>query len=290
MIARELEQEQNRGMTPSDKSTRADDPLQPDADKLVSVGSRGRIDITDLSVFYGHLQVLKNINLEIEPHKITVFMGPSGCGKSTLIRTLNRMNDNVPGFHVTGNVTIDGVNIYSRGVDPVLLKLRVGMVFQKPNPFPLSIYDNVCFGPKIHKMAKNKVEMDGIVRVSLQKAGLWDEVKDRLKESALKLSGGQQQRLCIARAIAVRPEILLMDEPASALDPGSTTRVEDLMVDLAASYTVVLVTHNMQQAARVGNKVAFLYKGDLVEVGQAPNIFENPSNPLTEKYISGKLV
>ncbi len=290
MIAEELEQEQNSGMTLSDKSVKVDEPLQPSSDRLDSVGSRGRIDITDLSVFYGHLQVLKNINLAIEPHKITVFMGPSGCGKSTLIRTLNRMNDNVPGFHVTGSVTIDGVNIYSRGVDPVLLKLRVGMVFQKPNPFPLSIYDNVCFGPKIHKMTKSKAEMDDVVRVSLQKAGLWDEIKDRLKESALKLSGGQQQRLCIARAIAVRPEILLMDEPASALDPGSTTRVEDLMVDLAASYTVVLVTHNMQQAARVGNKVAFLYRGDLVEVGQAPNIFENPTNPLTEKYISGKLV
>jgi phosphate transport system ATP-binding protein len=200
------------------------------------------------------------------------------------------MNDSVPGFHLTGTISIDGVDIHSKAVDPVLLKLRVGMVFQKPNPFPLSIYDNVAFGPKIHKMTKNRAEMDSVVRDSLQKASLWDEVKDRLKENALQLSGGQQQRLCIARAIAVRPEILLMDEPASALDPGSTTRVEDLMVDLAASYTVVLVTHNMQQAARVGSKVAFLYRGDLVEVGQAPAIFERPTNELTEKYISGKLV
>lgn len=290
MIAQELEKEENQSMTASEKEATAAEPISPDANGLVASDSRGGIEITDLSVYYGHLQVLKNINLQIEPRKITVFMGPSGCGKSTLIRTLNRMNDSVPGFHVTGTVSVDGVNIYSRAVDPVLLKLRVGMVFQKPNPFPLSIYDNVSFGPKIHKMTRNRAEMDAIVRESLQKAALYDEVKDRLKESALKLSGGQQQRLCIARAIAVRPEILLMDEPASALDPGSTTRVEDLMVDLASSYTVVLVTHNMQQAARVGNKVAFLYKGDLVEVGQAPSIFENPSNPLTEKYISGKLV
>jgi phosphate transport system ATP-binding protein len=288
MITRELESEENKVMP--EATPKSEDPFSAPAERLDVSGSRGRIEISDLSVFYGHLQVLKSINLSIEPRKITVFMGPSGCGKTTLIRTLNRMNDSVPGFHVTGTVAIDGVNIYSRQVDPVLLKLRVGMVFQKPNPFPLSIYDNVSFGPKIHKMTKRRSEMDDIVRECLQKAGLWDEVKDRLKESALQLSGGQQQRLCIARAIAVRPEILLMDEPASALDPGSTTRVEDLMVDLAASYTVVLVTHNMQQAARVGNKVAFLYKGDLVEVGQAPSIFENPTSELTEKYISGKLI
>jgi phosphate transport system ATP-binding protein len=285
MMAKELDEEKNGGL----RAKLADEGA-PEGVRTGSGLSRGAIDISDLSVYYGHLQVLKNINLQIDPRKITVFMGPSGCGKSTLIRTLNRMNDGVQGFKLTGTITIDGVNIYSKGVDPVLLKLRVGMVFQKPNPFPLSIYDNVGFGPKIHKMTKNRSEMDEVVRDSLQRAGLWEEVKDRLKENALKLSGGQQQRLCIARAIAVRPEILLMDEPASALDPGSTTRVEDLMVDLAGSYTVVLVTHNMQQAARVGNKVAFLYRGDLVEVGQAPGIFENPRNELTEKYISGKLV
>lgn len=287
MISEKLEE--GSKVTTDKSALKVEEPLSAEGRPGLS-GSRGRIEISNLGVFYGHLQVLKNINLSIEPRKITVFMGPSGCGKSTLIRTLNRMNDSVPGFRVEGSVAIDGVNIYSRQVDPVLLKLRVGMVFQKPNPFPLSIYDNVSFGPKIHKMAKSRSEMDQIVKDCLQKASLWDEVKDRLKDSALQLSGGQQQRLCIARAIAVRPEILLMDEPASALDPGSTTRVEDLMVDLASSYTVVLVTHNMQQAARVGNKVAFLYRGDLVEIGQAPGIFENPTNELTEKYISGKLV
>jgi len=247
------------------------------------------INLVDFCAYYGSLEVLRNINLPIARNKITVFMGPSGCGKSTLVRTLNRMNDEVPGFRISGKVLLDGQDIYSPDVDPVLLKTRVGMVFQKPNPFPMSIYDNVAFGPKIHKLAKNKGEMDGIVRESLQKAALWEEVKDRLGKSAWGLSGGQQQRLCIARALAIRPEVLLMDEPASALDPGSTSKVEELMVELKENYTVVLVTHNMQQAARVGTSVAFLFKGDLVEFGPASDVFENPQSPLTEKYIRGNL-
>lgn len=247
------------------------------------------IKLEDFSAYYGTLEVLKHINLGIEEKKITVFMGPSGCGKSTLVRTLNRMNDTVSGFRTEGKVLLDGEDIYAPTVDPVLLKLRVGMVFQKPNPFPISIYDNVAFGPKIHKMTKNRSEMDTIVKESLQKAALWEEVKDRLGKSAWGLSGGQQQRLCIARAIALKPEVLLMDEPASALDPGSTSKVEELMVELKDNYTVVLVTHNMQQAARVGTNVAFLYKGDLVEFGPADEVFENPKSELTEKYIRGTL-
>jgi len=245
--------------------------------------------LVDFSAYYGSLEVLKHINLSILQNKVTVFMGPSGCGKSTLVRTLNRMNDSVPGFKTSGKVLLQGEDIYGPEVDPVLLKMRVGMVFQKPNPFPISIYDNVAFGPKIHKMTKSRSEMDAIVKDSLQKAALWEEVKDRLGKSAWGLSGGQQQRLCIARALAVRPEVLLMDEPASALDPGSTAKIEELMVELKENYTVVLVTHNMQQAARVGTNVAFLYKGDLVEFGPAADVFENPKSPLTEKYIRGSL-
>jgi len=247
------------------------------------------IQLTDFSAFYGDVEVLKNINLSIESNKITVVMGPSGCGKSTLVRTLNRMNDEVPGFRIKGKILLDGEDIYAPGVDPVLLKTRVGMVFQKPNPFPISIYDNVAFGPRIHKLAKNKEQLNAIVRESLQYAALWEEVKDRLEKNALGLSGGQQQRLCIARALAVKPEVILMDEPASALDPGATYKVEELMVELKEKYTVVLVTHNMQQAARVGTSVAFLYRGELVEFGAASDVFENPKNPLTEKYIRGIL-
>ena len=216
-------------------------------------------------------------------------MGPSGCGKTTLIRILNRMNDDVPGFSIKGSVTIQGTEIYGRETDPVLLKMRIGMVFQTPNPFPFSVYENVAFGPKIHRMFKTKKELNRMVKASLQRAALWDEVKARLKENALKLSGGQQQRLCIARALAVHPEVLLMDEPASALDPGSTSKIEELIVDLKQNYTVVIVTHNIQQAARIADNVVFLYKGEVVETGRAPEFFENPSNPLTEKYLSGQL-
>ncbi|MBO0887950.1 phosphate ABC transporter ATP-binding protein [Candidatus Bathyarchaeota archaeon] len=243
--------------------------------------------IQNVNAFYGDLQVLKNVSLDFQEHQISAIMGPSGCGKTTLVRILNRMNDDVPGFRIEGAVTIQGDDIYL--TDPVLLKLRVGMVFQTPNPFPFSIYENVAFGPKIHKMYKRKKELNRIVKDSLQKASLWDEVKDRLKESALKLSGGQQQRLCIARALAVQPEILLMDEPASALDPGSTSKIEELIVELKQNYTVVIVTHNIQQAARIADSVVFLYKGEVVETGRAPTMFENPSNPLTEKYLKGQL-
>ncbi|MDG7002248.1 MAG: phosphate ABC transporter ATP-binding protein [Nitrososphaerota archaeon] len=248
------------------------------------------ISISNLDVHFGNLHILKNLSLQMERKKVTVIMGPSGCGKSTLIRTLNRMNDHVADFRFSGRVLFNGVDIYSKDVEPALLRLKVGMVFQKPNPFPMSIYDNVAFGPKIHKMYSSKEELDTIVRSSLERAALWDEVKDRLKSDALKLSGGQQQRLCIARALAVKPEVILMDEPASSLDPGSTSKIEELMVDLKNSYTVVLVTHDMRQAARVGNKVAFLYKGELVEVGDSPDIFERPNKELTEKYIRGELV
>ena len=275
-----------------------EDLSQNDTLSEEALGSRANIasgpgtsfSIRKLNVFYGHLHVLKNLDLEIEPRKITVFMGPSGCGKSTLVRVLNRMNDSVEGFRHTGEVLLDGKDIYAKDVDPVILKTRVGMVFQKPTPFPISIFDNVAFGPKIHKTYRTKADLDSIVQGSLERAGLWDEVKDRLKTNAMQLSGGQQQRLCIARSIALTPEVILMDEPASALDPGSTAKVEELMVSLKKTYTVVLVTHNMQQAARVADKVIFLYKGDIVEVGQPPSMFENPKNELTEKYISGHLV
>lgn len=253
-------------------------------------GGGSRFSIRDLNVYYRHLHVLKGLNLDIEPHKITVFMGPSGCGKSTLVRVLNRMNDHVDGFKHTGQVLLDGKDIYDSDVDPVLLKTKVGMVFQKPNPFPISIYENVAFGPRIHRTYRSKASLDDIVRQSLEKAALWEEVKDRLRTNANSLSGGQQQRLCIARAIATLPDVILFDEPASALDPGSTAKVEELMVALKRNYTVVLVTHNMQQAARVANKVVFLYKGEVVETGEPPAMFENPKNDLTEKYISGRLV
>jgi len=247
------------------------------------------ISIKKLNAYYGKLQVLKDVNLEFQEHQVSAIMGPSGCGKTTLIRILNRMNDDVPGFRIDGTVDVKGTDIYNRDTDPVLLKIRIGMVFQTPNPFPFSIYENVAFGPKIHKMYRRKKELNRIVKDSLQRAALWDEVKDRLKESAMKLSGGQQQRLCIARALAVQPEVILMDEPASALDPGSTSKIEELIVDLKQNYTVVIVTHNMQQAARIADNVVFLYKGEVVETGRAPTIFETPSNPLTEKYLSGQL-
>lgn len=248
------------------------------------------VNITGLNAYYGGLQVLKEVNLSIKENEVLAIMGPSGCGKTTLIRILNRMNDEVPGFRRTGSVALQGVDIYSKKVDPVMLKTRVGMVFQTPNPFPLSIYENVAFGPKIHRLFRKRKELNRIVRDSLERAGLWEEVKDRLETSALKLSGGQQQRLCIARALAVHPQILLMDEPASALDPGSTAKVEELIVDLKQNYTVIVVTHNMQQAARVANSVVFLYRGEVIEVGKAPDIFEKPTNVLTEKYIRGTLV
>ncbi len=263
--------------------------VQHEAEETPPASGEPIIELTDMGAFYGAVEVLRHITLSILRNKITVFMGPSGCGKSTLLRSINRMNDDVRGFRVGGRITLDGQDVYAPEVDPILLRTRVGMVFQRPNPFPVSIYDNVAFGPRIHKLAKGRAQLDDIVRESLQKATLWDEVKDRLGKSAIDLSGGQQQRLCIARALAIKPEVILMDEPASALDPGSTSKVEELMVELKENYTVVLVTHNMQQAARVGTNVAFLYKGDLVEFGPAADVFENPKSPLTERYIKGML-
>lgn len=231
--------------------------------------------------------MLKNINIEIEPNEITAFIGPSGCGKSTLLRCLNRMNDLVEGCKIEGNVLLDGTDIYGKNVDVNLLRKKVGMVFQKPNPFPMSIYDNIAYGPRTHGI-KNKAQLDEIVETSLKNAAIWDECKDRLKSSALGMSGGQQQRLCIARALACQPEVILMDEPTSALDPISTSKIEELVLELKKKYTVVIVTHNMQQAVRISDKTAFFLLGDLVEYGQTDQIFSVPKDKRTENYITGR--
>ena len=241
----------------------------------------------DLNLWYGAHQALHNISIDIPEKSITALIGPSGCGKSTFLKTLNRMNDLVGGVKITGEVTYDGENIYDPSVDVNELRKRIGMVFQKPNPFPMSIYDNITYGPRLHGV-RNKAELDELVESSLRGAALWDEVKDRLKKSALGLSGGQQQRLCIARALAVKPEVLLMDEPTSALDPGSTMKVEELMSALKKNYTVVIVTHNMQQAARISDRTAFFLLGELVEVGPTNQIFSAPQDKRTEDYISGR--
>ena len=246
-----------------------------------------KIALDSLHLFYGDFQALKGITMDIAENQITAFIGPSGCGKSTCIKTLNRMNDLVAGCRITGKVSIDGEDIYDPRTDVTLLRKRAGMVFQKPNPFPMSIYDNITYGPKLHGV-RNKAELDELVESSLRGAALWDEVKDRLKKSALGLSGGQQQRLCIARALAVKPEVLLMDEPTSALDPGSTMKVEELMSELKKNYTVVIVTHNMQQAARISDRTAFFLLGELVEVGPTNQIFSAPQDKRTEDYISGR--
>ena len=245
-----------------------------------------KIAIKDLNLYYGAFHALHGINLDIERGKITAFIGPSGCGKSTLLKTLNRMNDLIPDCRVEGSITLDGEDIYG-SMDVNLLRKRVGMVFQKPNPFPMSIYDNVAYGPRTHGI-KSKSRLDDIVEKSLQGAAIWDEVKDRLKKSALGLSGGQQQRLCIARALAVEPDILLMDEATSALDPISTSKIEDLAVELKSKYTVIMVTHNMQQAARVSDNTAFFLLGDLVEFGRTETLFSTPTDKRTEDYITGR--
>lgn len=246
-----------------------------------------KISTTNLNLYYGSNHALKNVSLDIYENQITAFIGPSGCGKSTYLKTLNRMNDLVPNVKIEGTVLLDGEDIYDPRVDTTLLRKKVGMVFQQPNPFPMSIYDNIAYGPRIHGI-KNKAQLDEIVERSLKGAALWDEVKDRLKKSALGLSGGQQQRLCIARALAVEPEVLLMDEPTSALDPISTLKIEELMEDLKKQYTVVIVTHNMQQAARVSDETAFFLMGELVESGKTMDIFGNPSDKRTEDYITGR--
>ena len=241
----------------------------------------------DLNLWYGAHQALHNISIDIPEKSITALIGPSGCGKSTFLKTLNRMNDLVSGVKITGEVTYEGENIYDPSVDVNELRKSIGMVFQKPNPFPMSIYDNITYGPRLHGV-HNKAELDELVESSLKGAALWNEVKDRLKKSALGLSGGQQQRLCIARALAVKPEVLLMDEPTSALDPGSTMKVEELMSELKKNYTVVIVTHNMQQAARISDRTAFFLLGELVEVGPTNQIFSTPRDKRTEDYISGR--
>jgi phosphate transport system ATP-binding protein len=281
----------------------ADDPLRPDleareidgavagsspaaptlaADGVAKMTARG------VDVFYGDKQALKNVGIDIHEDKVTAFIGPSGCGKSTFLRCLNRMNDTIPSARVTGDIRLDGEDIHGAAMDVVQLRARVGMVFQKPNPFPKSIYENVAYGPRIHGLAAGKSELDAIVEQSLKRAGLWDEVKDRLQESGTALSGGQQQRLCIARAIAVDPEVILMDEPCSALDPIATARIEELIHELRGRYAIAIVTHNMQQAARVSQRTAFFHLGELIEYGRTKDIFTNPRVQRTQDYITGR--
>ena len=245
-----------------------------------------KIQVQDLNLYYGSFQALKGVNLAIEEHEITAFIGPSGCGKSTLLKTLNRMNDLVEGCRMEGHVLLDGVDVY-RSMEPAMLRKRVGMVFQKPNPFPMSIYDNVAFGPRTHGI-HSKARLDDIIERSLRSAAIWDEVKDRLKKDALGLSGGQQQRLYIARALAVEPEVLLMDEPTSALDPISTSKIEDLALQLKEQYTIVMVTHNMQQAARISDRTAFFLLGEMIEYDETAKIFSMPADKRTEDYITGR--
>jgi phosphate transport system ATP-binding protein len=247
-----------------------------------------KISAKDINVHYGDKHALKDVNVEIPDRGVMAFIGPSGCGKSTFLRCINRMNDTVAGCRVTGDLRINGYDIYDPELDPVQLRAKVGMVFQKANPFPKSIYENVAYGPRIHGMAKAKADLDEIVATSLEKAGLWQEVKDRLNDSGTGLSGGQQQRLCIARAIAVKPEIILMDEPCSALDPIATAKVEGLIEELRESYCIVMVTHSFAQAARVSQRTAFFHLGSLVETGMTENIFSNPRDPRTRDYITGR--
>ena len=245
-----------------------------------------KLTISNMELYYGDFKALKGINLNIQANEITAFIGPSGCGKSTLLKSLNRMNDLVEGCRITGSILLDGEDIYG-DMDINLLRKRVGMVFQKPNPFPMSVYDNIAYGPRTHGI-HSKAQLDDIVEKSLRDAAIWDELKDRLKKSALGLSGGQQQRLCIARALAVQPEVLLMDEPTSALDPISTSKIEDLAVELKKDYTIIMVTHNMQQAARISDKTAFFLMGEVIEFGETEQIFSMPKNKKTEDYITGR--
>lgn len=248
--------------------------------------SQVKFQVQNLNLFYGDFQALKDINMDIHSKEITAFIGPSGCGKSTFLKTINRMNDLVDGVKIDGTILMDGQNIYE-DIDVIHLRRRVGMVFQQPNPFPMSIYDNVAYGPRIHGI-KKKSQLDEIVEKSLRQAAIWDEVKDRLKRNALGVSGGQQQRICIARALAVEPDVILMDEPTSALDPISTMKIEDLAVSLKDSYTLIIVTHNMQQASRISDKTAFFLTGNVVEYGETEQIFNTPQNKKTEDYITGR--
>ncbi len=250
--------------------------------------TNAKLTARNVDVFYGAKKAINHVSIEIDNGIVTAFIGPSGCGKSTFLRSLNRMNDTIADARVTGEILLDGENIYSPDMDPVALRARVGMVFQKPNPFPKSIYENIAYGPRIHGLAPSKADMDGIIESSLTKAGLWDEVKDRLNEPGTALSGGQQQRLCIARAIAVSPEVILMDEPCSALDPIATARIEELIDELKESFAIVIVTHSMQQAARVSQRTAFFHLGNLVEYGDTSQIFTTPREEKTKDYITGR--
>ena len=258
----------------------------PQAD--LRTATKPKIVASKVGVFYGEADALRNVDLDIGENQVTSLIGPSGCGKSTFLRCLNRMNDVIDGCRVVGDITLDGIDIYRSGLDAVQLRARVGMVFQKPNPFPKSIYDNIAYGPRLHGIADNKSDLDGIVEHSLTRAGLWEEVKDRLQAPGTGLSGGQQQRLCIARAIAVNPEVILMDEPCSALDPIATAKIEELMDELRQNFTIVIVTHSMQQAARVSQKTAFFHLGDLVEVSDTEQLFTNPRDQRTQGYITGR--
>lgn len=249
-------------------------------------GNEIKFEVKDLNLHYGKFHALKNINMDLDKGKITAFIGPSGCGKSTFLKTINRMNDLVEGVSITGRITMDGLDIY-KDMDAISLRTRVGMVFQQPNPFPMSIYDNVAYGPRIHGIKKKNV-LDEIVEKSLRQAAIWDEVKDKLKKSALAVSGGQQQRICIARTLAIEPEVILMDEPTSALDPISTLKIEDLASELKQNYTIIIVTHNMQQAGRISDKTAFFLSGEVIEYGDTEQIFNKPMNKKTEDYITGR--
>lgn len=244
-------------------------------------------EIRDMDLYYGNFQALKKVNIDIYKNDITALIGPSGCGKSTFLRSLNRMNDLVEGCRIEGKLLFDGEDLYGKDCDVIALRKKVGMVFQKPNPFPKTIYENITYGPKLHGQ-KDKKKLDEIVERTLREVGLWEEVKDRLHKSALGLSGGQQQRLCIARCLSVEPEVILMDEPTSALDPVATTKIEALVQDLVSKYTIVIVTHNMQQAARISNRTAFFLTGEILEIDDTEKIFTNPSNPKTEEYITGR--
>lgn len=248
---------------------------------------RTKITVRDLNLYYGENHALKDVNMNIRENCVTAFIGPSGCGKSTFLKTINRMNDLVDGVRITGEVKLDDEDIYAEGVDTTVLRKRIGMVFQQPNPFPMSIYDNIAYGPRVHGI-KDKLKLDAIVEESLRGAAIFDEVKDRLKKSALGLSGGQQQRICIARALAVQPEVLLMDEPTSALDPISTSKIEDLALELKKNYTIVIVTHNMQQAVRISDNTAFFLLGEMVEYGNTQKLFSKPFDKRTEDYITGR--
>ena len=257
--------------------------------KATAITKTPKISARDVQVWYGDTHAIKDVSVEMDAGTVTAFIGPSGCGKSTFLRCLNRMNDTIDICRVEGQIAIDGHDIYDRQVDPVQLRAKVGMVFQKPNPFPKSIYDNVAYGPRIHGLARSKADLDEIVERSLRRGAIWDEVKDRLHAPGTGLSGGQQQRLCIARAVATEPEVLLMDEPCSALDPIATEQVENLIDELRSRYSVIIVTHSMQQAARVSQKTAFFHLGSLVEFGDTDQIFTNPQDPRTESYISGRI-